>query len=69
MLTDFDICCPYCGEVFNSLIDCSPLIDGNPGEDYTYTEDCHICCQPILLTPVMDPHGVLINVMTRQENE
>jgi len=75
MITDFDISCPYCGEIFNTLVDYSPLltnnelIDANTNEDYTYLEDCQICCQPILFTPVIDENGLLQNVITRQENE
>ncbi len=69
MLTDFDISCPYCGEVFNTLIDVSPLIDSGTTEDYTYIEDCQVCCQPILFTPVINPDGTLQNIITRQENE
>jgi len=69
MLTDFDIICPYCGEIFNTLVDYSPLIDSDASEDYTYVEDCQICCQPILLTPVIDQDGQLQNVIARQENE
>ena len=69
MLTDFDISCPYCGEIFNTLVDYSPLIDSDASGDYTYIEDCQICCQPILLTPVIDESGQLQNVIARQENE
>lgn len=75
MITDFNISCPYCGEVFNTLIDYSslitnsPLIDSNASQDYTYIEDCQVCCQPVLFTPIVDQDGHLINVITRQENE
>ncbi len=69
MLADFDISCPYCGEVFNTLIDTSPLVDDSTTEDYTYIEDCRVCCQPILFTPVINPDGTLQKVITRQENE
>ncbi len=69
MLTDFDVSCPYYGEIFNTLVDYSPLIDSDASEDYTYIEDCPICCQPFLLTPVIDQDGQLQNVIARQENE
>ena len=75
MLTDFDVTCPYCGEIFNTLVDYSPLvtdnalIDSADSQDYTYIEDCQVCCQPILFTPVINNDAQLINVITRQENE
>lgn len=74
MLTDFDVTCPYCGERFNTLIDFSAqlensnYIDAPEVQDYTYLEDCQVCCQPILFTPVII-EGELTNVITRQENE
>jgi hypothetical protein len=33
--------CPYCGETITIVVDCSV-------EDQTYTEDCSVCCKPIL---------------------
>ena len=33
--------CPYCGEHLNVLLDPQDL-------GQTYTEDCQVCCQPIL---------------------
>ena len=32
--------CPYCGEAFETLADCS-------AGSATYIEDCQICCRPI----------------------
>jgi len=34
--------CPYCGEVVEALLDLS-------GGDQQYTEDCSVCCRPIVL--------------------
>lgn len=74
MISNFDISCPYCGEVFNIVVDYSNQIDGNylidaqACQDYTYIEDCQVCCQPILFTPVINEDGTLINVLTQQEN-
>jgi len=81
MITDFDVNCPYCGETFNTIIDYSMLINNNvlvdnsntldstQPQDYTYIEDCQVCCQPILFTPVINQNGELQDVITRQENE
>lgn len=35
-----DIYCPYCGESFNAIIDCSVATQ-------SYIEDCQVCCCPI----------------------
>jgi len=43
--------CPYCWEMIDILIDCSV-------EQQTYTEDCHVCCRPIVIAvsaPVDEP--------------
>ncbi|MBN4080415.1 CPXCG motif-containing cysteine-rich protein [Beggiatoa alba] len=75
MISDFNISCPYCGEVFHTVIDYSAMIENNHTlesngcDDYTYVEDCQICCQPILFTPIINADGNLIDVITRQENE
>jgi len=75
MISNYDITCPYCGETFNTVIDYSAIlqskdiIDTQPSHDYTYIEDCQICCQPIIFTPVVNQDGLLENVITQQENE
>jgi len=38
-----DIQCPYCGEVIGLLLDCSVA-------DQAYTEDCQVCCRPMVVT-------------------
>ncbi len=40
-MEEFDITCPYCGEIINVLV------DGSAGEQ-DYYEDCSVCCSPIL---------------------
>ena len=42
-LIEKSIACPYCAEVIEVLIDYSDL--GSP-----YTEDCQVCCQPIVIS-------------------
>lgn len=39
-LEEHTIMCPYCGENFTILIDCSV-------SDQSYIEDCEVCCCPI----------------------
>jgi len=55
------IYCPYCNEQIQLQIDCS-----QPAQEYI--EDCHVCCQPILLQVNISPENELI-VKAHQENE
>ncbi len=50
MLTPADICCPYCGESIEILIDAS-------AGDQRYIEDCQVCCRPITLSVQVDADG------------
>ena len=75
MLAEHTISCPYCGESFTTLIDYSDMLndetilDSSSLQDYNYVEDCQICCQPIIFTPVISDKGLLIDVLAKQENE
>ncbi len=42
--------CPYCGELL--------VIEPDPA-DHTveYTEDCHVCCRPIVITVTYSEDG------------
>jgi hypothetical protein len=53
--------CPYCGERIDLLVDCSV------GEQ-EYTEDCAVCCRPILLHVTVGEDGG-VNVAARREDE
>jgi hypothetical protein len=37
---DYDVECPYCGELVTIFI------DPGGGESQTYVEDCPVCCRP-----------------------
>jgi hypothetical protein len=54
--------CPYCGECFETSADTS-------GGDQDYIEDCPVCCRPIELHLTTAPHGQLIAVSARREDE
>lgn len=47
-----NIQCPYCWESFEIFLDYSPL--QSIGESQQYTEDCYICCRPIVIDVVLD---------------
>lgn len=51
-LENKSIQCPYCWEQFETVIDCS-AVDAF-GEPHQYTEDCYVCCRPIVLTISID---------------
>ena len=44
--------CPYCWESFTTTLDCSALSEA--GDSQQYTEDCYVCCRPIVLTITLD---------------
>ncbi|MFN9729656.1 MAG: CPXCG motif-containing cysteine-rich protein [Pseudomonadota bacterium] len=54
--------CPYCGEGFDSRID---LSEG----DTTYTEDCAVCCRPIVVSVRVEDDETLGEVRTRREQD
>jgi hypothetical protein len=53
--------CPYCGESISVIAD-------NSVPEQQYTEDCQVCCRPIVLSVVSDLDGG-VSVQARSENE
>ena len=56
------VACPFCGESFTAVIDCS-------GGSQGYVEDCPVCCRPILFQLEVDSQGLLRQLGLQQENE
>lgn len=54
--------CPYCWENIELTIDAS-------GGSQSYTEDCHVCCQPILVQLAVDEDSGRFEVGVSPENE
>jgi hypothetical protein len=54
--------CPYCGEMFETEIDTS-------GGSQEYTEDCYVCCRPILFRVEVDVDGELTALEVQREND
>jgi hypothetical protein len=54
--------CPYCGDSFDTSLDTS-------GGSQRYTEDCYVCCRPIVFNLALDPEGNLLSVETRREED
>ncbi len=53
-LLEESITCPFCWEAITLLID--------PSESQTYTEDCFVCCRPILVSTKIQGDHVQVNV-------
>lgn len=62
MLSLRSVCCPYCGETFDTNVDSS-------GGDQQYIEDCYVCCRPIVFTITTDADGALTVLETRREED
>jgi hypothetical protein len=60
-ISEKNISCPYCGEPMSILVEEFDAAQ-------SYTEDCQVCCQPIVLNIRTDSAGVVI-VGARSENE
>jgi hypothetical protein len=52
MLTEYDLQCPYCFEVFPLMVDTSQ-------GDQDLIEDCTVCCRPIQLSISCEPGEVV----------
>ena len=61
MIETVNIDCPFCGETFETTVDCS-------AGDQEYIEDCQVCCQPIVLSVVTNGQE-LVRVDARRDNE
>lgn len=59
-LTESRVSCPYCGEFITLLID-----EGDSGVDYT--EDCQVCCQPMLVSISEDEDAALYAAVRRED--
>jgi len=62
MIETRSISCPYCGEEFETTIDCS-------AGDQAYIEDCYVCCQPIEFSIQASADGKLIHFDVQSNNE
>tara|TARA_B100000795_G_scaffold187708_1_gene142783 strand:- start:223 stop:411 length:189 start_codon:yes stop_codon:yes gene_type:complete len=58
VLHEETIICPYCWESITLLVD--------PSESQLYTEDCFVCCRPILVRS--DVNGEYVSVQVTQED-
>jgi transcription elongation factor Elf1 len=61
LVDEYSFSCPYCGESISVLVDCSVA-------EQSYTEDCQVCCQPIVLDISVEGDGA-ISLNARREDE
>ena len=54
--------CPYCGEDFTVIVDCS-------AGSQSYIEDCVVCCRPIQFDVQVDPDGDIVGLQVRRDDE
>jgi hypothetical protein len=57
-LHEEQITCPFCWECITIFVD--------PSESQTYTEDCSVCCRPILIKT--EVYGDEVSVQVTQED-
>jgi endogenous inhibitor of DNA gyrase (YacG/DUF329 family) len=60
MLTTVE--CPYCGEPFETILDCS-------GGSQDYIEDCPVCCRPVEFKLEADSNGELLSLAVRRDDD
>ena len=58
-LHEKQITCPFCWESITVLVD--------PSESQLYTEDCSVCCRPILIQT--EVQGDYVSVQVTQEDD
>ena len=60
-LRELEVDCPYCGEAI------SVMVDPVSGEE-RYTEDCSVCCRPMVLNIEVDEDDEFIVSARREED-
>lgn len=58
-MIETEVECPFCGETFSILIDCSE-------DSQSYVEDCFVCCRPIQFQ-ITCADGELISLQAKRE--
>ena len=53
--------CPYCGEEIRLLVDASAA------GSQAYTEDCPVCCRPMVVAVCVDEDGIRIDVTSEDD--
>jgi hypothetical protein len=62
MMQDVRVDCPYCGESFDIVADCT-------GGNQTYIEDCAVCCRPIEFGLQVTPDGEFLGLSAQRDDD
>jgi hypothetical protein len=62
-LIEHRVSCPYCGETITLFL------DGSVADWSSYTEDCQVCCQPMVVQASMAEDGSLEYLRVLREDE
>ncbi len=62
MLVNTKIQCPYCGEMYSTVVDAS-------AGSQAYIEDCQICCRPIEFQITVGMDGALDGLVVRRDDD
>ena len=62
MIEATEIVCPYCGEPFETAVDCT-------AGSQSYIEDCPVCCRPIELYAAFGADGEFQGLQARRDDE
>lgn len=54
-MQEYETICPFCGEGFTILVDCSVT-------EQSYVEDCYVCCRPIQFAIQCSEDGEILTV-------
>jgi len=54
--------CPYCGEAIELTVEVSPFESAQ-----TYTEDCSVCCRPMVVKVFAVEEGVSVSLQREDD--
>ncbi len=62
MLETVGVNCPYCGEPFDTSVDCS-------AGDQSYVEDCPVCCRPVEFRAAVGLESELLSLDVHRDDD
>lgn len=62
MLEPVNVNCPYCGEAFEAIADCS-------AGSQQYVEDCPVCCRPVEFHLEIGLNQELVSLTTQRDDD
>jgi len=62
MIHTADVLCPYCGQSFETAVDCL-------AGDQQYIEDCPVCCRPIEFDVAISQDFMIDALVLKRDDE